>query len=261
MSNRFLQAVVDAGGKNWCVRPWCTTCGARDFRAAVASIEDLQPKLETVDLQDLTSHRDWCDALRVTAIDHRISIDWGRILSCWLPFAQGHIDFADHVFYYLVNHVPCDHQTRGNWLATCVALALSTKHTSLLESLVRTLGSEAATYNDLIATALEQSSRSPRLRDALAKAGLVPSEGDLRREQRRKIAGHHLFGAIRRNDIRAVRALVARRADLTLKDQEGRTPSEYARSLAHVDLLSMLESASAQQGAPPDAPISGAPVS
>ena len=260
MSNSFLQTVADAESKNWCVRPWCTTCGARDFRTAVGSIENLQSSLESVDLQELTSHRDWREALQVTAIDHRMSIDWGRVLSSWLPFAKEHIDFADHVFYYLVNRVPCGRQTRDKWLATCIDLALNTKHTSLLESLVRILGTETETYNDLITTAVEQSSRSPFLRSALVKAGLAPSEDDLRGEQKRKIAGDHLFGAIRRNDIRAVRALMAKRADLAVKDQQGRTPMEYARSLARADLVAILESAIAQQSSPPDAPKGGAPV-
>ena len=253
MKNHFHHVVADAERNNWCVRPWCTTCGAHDFRTAVASIADLQTALESIDLDELTSHRDWCDALRVTAIDHRISIDWGRILSSWLPYAQGHIDFADHVFYYLVNYVPCDRQTRATWQAICVDLALRTKDVSLLESLVRTCGPESANYNDLITAALEQSTRSPRLKDALIKAGLVPSEDDVHREQKRKVAGHNLFGAIRRNDIRAVRALLVRRADLAVRSQEGLTPLEYARSLARADLVTVLESAIAQQVALADA--------
>ena len=253
MKNHFLQIVTDAERNNWCVRPWCTTCGAHDFRTAVASIADIQTALESIDCDELTSHRDWCRALRVTAIDHRISLDWGRILSYWLPYAQRHIDFADHVFYYLVNRVPCDRLTRATWLSICVDLALRTKHVSLLESLVRTSGAESANYNDLISAAVEQSVRSPRLKNALIKAGLVPSEDDVHRDQKRTIAGHNLFGALRRNDIRAVRALLVRRADLTVKSREGLTPLEYARFLARADLVTVLESAIVQQVAPADA--------
>ena len=238
--NHFLQIVTNAERKNWCVQPWCTTCGARDFRTAVASIADLQTALESIDLDELTSYRNWCDALRVTAIDYRISIDWGRILSSWLPYAKKHIDFADHILYYIIKYVSYDRQTHAAWLSTCVKLALRTKHTSLLESLVRTHGRELLKYNDLITMAFESSVHSPCLKDALIKAGLILAEIDIRREQKRKVAGHNLFGAIRRNDIKAVSALLAKGADLSVKNQEGQTPTEYARSLARVDFLNML---------------------
>jgi len=253
MINHFIRAVTEAKRNRWCVRPWCTTCGAREFRTAVASIEDLQTALESIDLDELTSHPDWCNALRVTAIDHHLSIDWGRILSSWLSYAQEHLDFADHVFYYLVNRVPCDRKTRSAWLATCVDLALRTRDASLLESLVRTCGHESEKYDDLLNAALERCERSPRLKIALIKAGVVPSEDDVRREKKRKIFGYNLFGAIRRNDIRAVRALLKKRADLTVKNPDGLTPVEYARSLANSDVMTLFESAIAQQSAATDA--------
>jgi hypothetical protein len=252
MKNHFLKVVAAAERNNWCVRPGYATCGARDFRNAVASIADLQMALESIDLGELTSHRDWCDALRITAIDHSISIAWGRILSSWLLYAQGHVDFADNIFYYLVNHVLCDRETRATWLATCVDLALRTKHVSLLESIVRISGPKSANCNDFITAALEQSAHSPRLKDALVKAGLVQSEDDVRKEQKRKVAGRNLFGAIRRNDIKAVYGLLRGRADLAVKSQEGLTPLEYARSLARADLVPMLESEIFQQVAPGD---------
>lgn len=55
--------------------------------------------------------------------------------------------------------------------------------------------------------------------------------------------GDRLFGAIRRGDIRAVRALVAKGVQQNVTDEHGRTPSEYARALAAVDLATIIETA------------------
>ncbi len=252
MTNSLLQVIAEADRMNWCVRPWCTTCGARDIRSAVASITNLQSTLESVDLEKLTSYRNWSDALRVVAIDNRISLDWGHILLSWLPFASEHVEFADHVLFYLVRELPCDRQVRDSWVNMCVDLALKTKHISLLESLVWLLGKNATKYDGLIENALEQSSNSSLLRKALVKAGFVPSDGDIRQKQKRELSGRHLFGAIRRNDLKAIQALLAKGAILSITDKQGRTPLEYAKSLKRTEITQMLESAIAQQGAVPD---------
>ncbi|TVL96557.1 MAG: hypothetical protein CV087_23680 [Candidatus Brocadia sp. WS118] len=241
MKNYFLEVLNDAVLNKWCVQPWCTTCGASDFRTAVAAISDIQSDLENVDLRQLISYRQWCNALRITAADRMFTINWGRILSLWLPYAREHIDFADHILYYLVNNVPCEGRIRDEWVAACVELAVLNEHVSLLESLVRILGENSGKYPELIPTALKQISCSTRLKNALIKAGLVPSEDEVRLEQKRKIAGRNLFGAIRRKDYKAIRALLARQADLTITDKDGRTPQEYAESLGYRDIVDILE--------------------
>lgn len=173
MSNSFLKLVEKAERENWCVRPWCTTCGSRDFRASVATTSDLQSALESIDLQALVSHAEWCDMLRIVALDTPL-LNWNRIFSSWLPFAKKHVDFADHVFFYLVSRVPCDKRTFDDWRETCISLALETSNTSLLESLVRILGKRASKYEDLLESAVRESSRCSLLRNALEKVGLVP---------------------------------------------------------------------------------------
>ncbi|GEM_PF-1329370 len=240
MTNPYLQAVADIERNKWCVDLRCSTCHAQDFRSAVSSIPDLQSALLSLDLESLISHKNWNSALRITVMDHRLSVDWGLILSSWLSYAQDHVDFADKVWFYIVNRSPCDRETRSKWLEMCVGLAIRTRHTSLLESLVRILGPRTSDYGDLLVVSLEEAPRSSLLTNALVKAGFLPSAEDIKREKSRDIAGQRLFGAIRRNDIKAVKALLAKGANLSVKDGEGRTVLEYAKSRGCEDVVVMI---------------------
>lgn len=239
--------MTDASTNNWCVELRCNTCFNHDFREAVASIPDLQSELETIDLQELTSRGFWLSALHATAVG-RI-LNWNRILMAWLPFAESDVRFADDVFFYLVSRLPFQPPACDQWLEACIDLAFKTKDASLIESLVYVLGPKFKTYSDLVALARDVSPTHANLREALVKEGLMPPLPKLAPEKC-KIAGKNLFGAIRRNDIKAVRALMAREADLTVKDEMARTPLEYAQSLAQerLDLVAIIDPASAEEG-------------
>jgi hypothetical protein len=167
MGNEYLQVIDDAERNNWCVMLWCTTCYADQFRSAVRRISDLQSALELLDLDQFTSYKNWCSMIRITAIDRRKSLNWNAILMTWLPYARSHVGFADKVLYQIVRNVPCDRETRSEWIALCVDLALHTKHSSLLESLVRILGPAAANHKNLVETAMESSASSALLKNAL----------------------------------------------------------------------------------------------
>jgi len=171
MENEYLQVIANAERDNWCVMLCCSTCYADKFRSAVKNIPDLQSALKSLDLDQFTPHKNWYSMLRITAMDHRKSINWDAIMRAWLPYALQHPRFADVVLYHIVNRVPCDREMRNEWISACVYLAIRTKYAPLLESLVRILGSKAATYNDLVETALAMSPNNDLLRDALAKAG------------------------------------------------------------------------------------------
>jgi hypothetical protein len=187
MGNEYLQVIDDAERNNWCVMLWCSTCYADKFRSAVKGIPDLQSALESLDLDQFTSHKDWYSMLRITVMDHRRSLNWGTILRAWLPLALQHTRFADVVLYHIVNRARCDRETRNEWITACLDLALRTKHVSLLESLVRILGPAAANHKNLVETAMESSANSALLKNALAKAGFIPSDEDIRREKKRKV--------------------------------------------------------------------------
>lgn len=266
MSNSFLQLLAETERKRWCVTMFCG-CYLTEYRSAIALINDLQSALETVDLSELTSYDQWrareieglyeppvpplplwCCALRITSILRGITLDWGPIFSAWLPYARQHVWFLDLVFFYLVARVPCDPEVYNSWLTTCVDVARQTRNTSLLETLVRVLRADIRKYGDLLEYAVAQAG-DPMLRNALAVAGFLPWDVVFHRERKRTIAGHRLFGAIRQDDVEAVRTLVAKGATQTVTDEQGRTPLAYARALQREELVPILESAYARQAA------------
>ncbi len=62
------------------------------------------------------------------------------------------------------------------------------------------------------------------------------------RERKAKEATRNLFGAIRRNDIQAVKGLLAKGADINAKDSEGVGILEHARMKGNVKILELLDS-------------------
>ncbi len=246
MDNQYLKVMADAKTERWCIRPWCTTCGSSDFRFAVASIDNLQYTLESVDLREMTSRRDWCDMLRITAVGNHSFIDWCGVLMAWLPYAREHINFADHVFFYLVTQNYSDEKTLTAWRDVCVEHAIRTKNLSLLESLVLRCDLTSSKYTDLVSTALSESEASRLLKNALVKAGFSQSENEHYKIQKSIDAGMNLFGTIRRNDVKAFDALMTKQPDLSVVNQDGQTLLAYARSISHQKFATVLETESSK---------------
>lgn len=71
--NALQQLLMTARNRGWCVKPYCTTCGAQDYRRAIhADAEALVESLKTTRIRDLkhefpTMHVD--DALRLLMIE------------------------------------------------------------------------------------------------------------------------------------------------------------------------------------------------
>jgi hypothetical protein len=226
MSNKFLELLQIARQEKWHVASWCSTCGALDFRRAVGKIPDLLGELAALDFEAL-SDRDVWDAVVATAeIDS--SLDWDGILQKWLEYAERNVYFADRVLFRLVTQVRCTACTRDRWVAKCITLALRTKNISLIESLVWRLGQGTSAHPELETLAVSMSHGEPRLRKALEETGLLPSTEPQPDQKKQDRYGMNLFGAIRRNDIMAIEALVAKGATLSVRNNEGQTPKEYA---------------------------------
>jgi len=119
-------------------------------------------------------------------------------------------------------------------------MAIEKRDDSLLESLVRRLGEDSRNHPKLVSAAIEQSVSSPLLRSALAKASLLPHEVSEQQRTKREKAGYNLFKAIRRNDVKAVQALWAKHANLSIVDEEGRTALELAVSLGRDGLAQLI---------------------
>jgi hypothetical protein len=119
-------------------------------------------------------------------------------------------------------------------------MAIEKRDHSLLESLVRRLGEDSRNHPNLVSAAIEQSVSSPLLRNALAQAGLLPPEVNEQQRTKREKSGYNLFKAIRRNDVKAVQALLAKHANLSIVDEEGRTALELATSLGRDRLAQLI---------------------
>ena len=64
---------------------------------------------------------------------------------------------------------------------------------------------------------------------------------DLARERKAQEATHALFGAVKRSYIQAVKALIAKGADITAKDSEGISVLEHAQTKGNEKILELLK--------------------
>jgi NifB/MoaA-like Fe-S oxidoreductase len=109
-------------------------------------------------------------------------------------------------------------------------------------------GGDISCYPELLAQAKELSEYSESVRKALCGSGILPPQRDEEQEIRRKLekvrkkATTTIFGAIRRNDIKAVEAILEKQPDLTAKNNDGQTAVEYARLLGREDAFSLIQS-------------------
>jgi hypothetical protein len=240
-SGLFLGLLAEAEQKEWCVRFFCTTCGARDFRTRLKNIGPtaLIEDLRKTNPYEILKHQGWTDALRITEHDFGITMDWDSILQSWLSEIQRsesyeYITFLDYVLFHLLWHVPRQAETYKQWLDACVAAAISSRDPSLLESLIRVLGTDTATYPKLLETALEIHPTYSWLHDALAESGYLPSRHKIAKEKReskmRLRATRNLRAAIRRRDINAIESMLRWKPDLDEKDEEGGSIADLARS-------------------------------
>ena len=83
--NLFLELVRQAAQQNWCVRPYCTTCGAMYFRSALraAGGELGGPLLEALALQtgNFSLVESLILTLRGNAVQHEELLDLARRLA------------------------------------------------------------------------------------------------------------------------------------------------------------------------------------
>ena len=172
--NRFLSLLQLASRNRWCTRPYCTTCGASDFRAALRELDtELSDELASLDLTALEETADWDDPLRL-ALDQLPNPEMkDRVMKAWLPQLDRHIRLADIVLFYYVRRgalfAPMSIEVLQQWLAKCIDLASKTDDESLVESLVYTLGTRYKEYPVLDSMVHNLASRSRRVFLALQR--------------------------------------------------------------------------------------------
>ena len=97
----FPELVLEAVTKNVCVKPFCTTCGALEFRRSLQTLrQSVQVCLRDIDIETLVQVQRWDEALRIAYGE--LSFDQQReVVQRWLEQAQLPLRFADVVVFTL----------------------------------------------------------------------------------------------------------------------------------------------------------------
>jgi hypothetical protein len=172
MQNPFLSIVREAADKKWCVQPYCTTCGARDYRAALSKLAGplggaLCDALSQISVDDLIRVPRWDEALEVAIRDLPIGAQVDAVLKAWLPRVGSIPRFDDVVLFRIVRALPATSATRDAWILAAVPVAVSSRDTSLVETLLLVLGLSANRFPDLVRVASELSNESKQMRRVL----------------------------------------------------------------------------------------------
>ena len=82
-NNIFVNAVQTAAARRWCMRPGCTTCGATEYRAALARVAGplgglLCDALCDLDPADLMVIPEWDGALQIAMRHLPVSLKFQR---------------------------------------------------------------------------------------------------------------------------------------------------------------------------------------
>jgi hypothetical protein len=175
MNNPLYDIIRKANEQKWCMTPYCTTCGSREYRKALKDLSGplgggLANALCDINFQEITSIPNWQDALLVAIIDLPISMQVGGVLKAWLEKTGSNIFFIDLVLYKIVRHLPKNNETRNLWIDHCMTMALNTKDFSLVESLILLLRKDALSHSELIAIAKEYAKTSAQMRRVLRNA-------------------------------------------------------------------------------------------
>ena len=171
-SNPLYETIRKAHEQNWCLTPYCTTCGAHEYRNALRELSGsmgggLADALADIDLQEISLLPNWQDALLVAIMDLSFSQQIEGVLDSWLPKISDHIVLADLILYKMVRYMRKDNATRNKWIECCIDIAINSRNFSLIESLLLVLRREAWNYRKLIAIAKEYSYSSAQMDRAL----------------------------------------------------------------------------------------------
>ena len=167
-SNHLYEIIIKAHEQKWCVTPYCTTCGSREYRDALKELSGplggrLADALADIDLQEISLLPNWQDALLVAVMDLPLSQQVEGVLEAWLPKISDHVALADLILYKIVRYMRKDNVTRNNWIERCIDIAINSRNFSLIESLLLVLRREVWNYRKLIAIAKEYSHSSAQM--------------------------------------------------------------------------------------------------
>lgn len=131
----------------------------------------LADALASLDINEYTTLRNWEDCLRIAFLYLPFPPQRTKVLNSWLPKIDLNIRFADVVLFYIVQYLPSDDEARTAWISACVSLAVKSKDTSLVESLIWILGSNLRAQPELLRVANHLNRTSAALHKAMVAAG------------------------------------------------------------------------------------------
>jgi hypothetical protein len=174
MEHKFVKLVGEATARKWCSRPHCSTCGAHDFRSALAQAcnqdpEELAQLLASLPLKELLSVQNWDGYVRIAYFELKSYGLQERVLTSWLSQAQASASFADFVLFRFIRYLPSRELIRRQWISGCLDLALRSRHSSLVESLLWTLQESANQHPRLVELARELEQNYPSLTKPLQR--------------------------------------------------------------------------------------------
>lgn len=174
-TNPFLVILGKAIEQDWCIKPYCTTCGARDFRSALQSLGGLLGgplvnALSEVNFDELMSFPKWDRAIEIAVRDLPVPGQATGLLESWLRRADECIRFFDVVLYRLARYLPEEHPVRAQWITKGIALALQTQDFSLVESLILILERKAMQDEKFITLAKQFAGESEQMKRVLRNA-------------------------------------------------------------------------------------------
>lgn len=174
-ANPFIELLRRAEEQNWCVQPYCTTCGARDFRSALREISGelggpLVDALADLNLNELTSYAKWDDAIVIAVRTLPLSSQVISLLEAWLSRAIENVRFFDVVLFKFVRHLPEKYTIKEQWITKGISIAVRTKDFSLTESLILILRDKAVQHEQLIQLAKQFAADSKQMRRVLKNA-------------------------------------------------------------------------------------------
>ncbi len=197
--NAFLLILREAVAKSWCMRPYCTTCGAMEFRSALQALGGklggpLVNALADVSLDELTSLPEWDDAVEIAVRDLAFPAQAPSLLESWLARADQNLEFFDFVLYRIVRYLPEGHPVRAQWVTRAISIATQTRDFSLAESLILMLRDRALDHPELMDIAKAFAVTSAQMRRVLRNACSIdidpayqPGGSDATRPQPRRL--------------------------------------------------------------------------
>ncbi len=170
--NSFISLVKKANENNWCIRFFCTTCGAHDFRNALKDIGNplgggLVKALKEINPGQLMELNNWKDALLIAVFDLPFMVQREEVLKEWIPVSTNNLNFTDYIVFKVVGLLPRNNKTRQQWIRKCIDIAVDTRDFSLTESLILVLRDEAKKYPRLLEIANEYAKTSGQMKRVL----------------------------------------------------------------------------------------------